>query len=254
MSRTQVAVGLVVLGFAAHVACAGGSGATGTPDADPAGKRDTALEHEPCDLSKPGALPMDADLDGRPEILRVMEGERELCRAIDLNRDGIVERFVYFDEQGRERRMESGFDTDDRPDEVTHLTAGVVVRKERQTNHDGKIDTWDYFDQGALAREERDSNGDGLVDQWWTFTAARPDCPTVVIDVDGNGKPDDQTRMSMCDEKLGAPDAGSTPKGRDAGAAPRDAGTRTVPSAPDAAADDEGSPYAPATDGEDGYE
>jgi hypothetical protein len=197
---------------------------------------------------------MDADLDGRPEILRVMEGSRELCRAVDLNQDGVVDRFVYFDAQGRERRMESGFDTDDRPDEVSYYEGGVVVRKERQTNHDGKIDTWDYFDQGHLAREERDSNGDGFVDQWWFFSAAAGlDCPVVVVDADGNGKPDEQTRMSMCDDKLGAADAGTEAAARDGGKPRRDAGTTTAPTVAGADAGDEGAPYAPA-DGQEGGE
>jgi hypothetical protein len=224
MWRTEVAFGLVTLVAASFGACAGTTG-----DANSAGsagneKRETAIEHEPCDLGSSSTKPLDADLDGRPEILRVMDGSRELCRAIDLNRDGTIERFVYFDEQGRERRMESGFDTDNQPDEVTHLEAGVVVRKERQTNHTGNIDTWDYFQAGKLVRSERDSNADGIIDQWWTFGGGSQGCPEVVADVDGDGKADPSSRMSMCDEKAGASaaskgaaDAGAPQRAADAG-------------------------------------
>src|SRR5690606_16043978 len=108
----------------------------------------------------------------------------------DFNMDGVIDVFVYFDEQGRERRRESGFDRDTLPDEIAIYEGGVLVRKERETNNDRKIDTWDYYENGKLVREERDSTGDGFVDQWWTFN--RPDdsdCAIVSTDGDGDGKP-----------------------------------------------------------------
>lgn len=164
--------------------------------------RDTSLEHEPCDLDASGAKSFDADGDGRPELVQVMDGGRELCRAVDFNRDGVIDVFVYFDERGQQRRRESGFDRDTLPDEVSVYENGTLVRKERETNNDRKIDTWDYYENGLLVREERDSTGDGFVDQWWAFN--RPDdtsCAVVTTDGDGDGKPDASSALDICADK-----------------------------------------------------
>ena len=164
--------------------------------------RDTEIVHEECDLTASGAKTFDADGDGRPELVQVMDGGREACRAVDFNLDGTIDVFVYYDESGQERRRESGFDRDTLPDEIAIYQGGQLVRKERETNNDRKIDTWDYYEGGRLVREERDSTGDGFVDQWWTFN--RPDdaeCAIVTTDGDGDGKPDEASALDICADK-----------------------------------------------------
>jgi len=169
-------------------------------------RRDTEMEHEPCDLSDGKGL--DANGDGRPDIVQVYSGSRETCRAVDINMDTVIDRFVYFDEAGNKRRVESGFDRDKRPDEIAYFEGGQLVRKERETNNDQRIDTWSYFEGGRLVREERDSTGDGYIDQWWQFNRPdRPECAIVVTDGDGDGKPDEDSKIDTCEEKdqYGAP-------------------------------------------------
>ena len=39
----------------------------------------------------------------------------------------------------------------------------MLVRKERDTNLDGKIDYWEYWEKGELIRILRDTNYDGKV-------------------------------------------------------------------------------------------
>ena len=51
---------------------------------------------------------------------------------------------------GAIRARESDFDRDGRIDEIAYYTAGVVVRKDRETNLDGKLDTWDFYEGGKL--------------------------------------------------------------------------------------------------------
>ncbi len=163
-------------------------------------RRDTEMVHEDCDLTASGAQPTDANHDGSPDIVRVVSGGREICRAVDINMDKIIDVYVYFDDSGQMRRRESGFDRDTRPDEIAYYEGGQLVRKERETNFDGKIDTWDYFEGGRLAKEERDSTGDGFVDQWWSFNRpAQPGCAVVVSDGDGDGKPDPDSQIDLCD-------------------------------------------------------
>src|SRR5262249_59340613 len=87
-----------------------------------------------------------------------------------------------------------------------YLVNGVIVRKERETNFDNKIDTWDYYEGGRLVRRERDSDGDGIVDQWWTFNnPANPKCAIVASDRNGDRKPDPDSVVDLCAESYGTP-------------------------------------------------
>lgn len=172
-------------------------------------ERDTEIKHETCNPSSPGSVPVDVNGDGRPDITHVMNAGREACRIVDLNLDGSVDAFVYYDPMGRERRRESDFDRDGRADEIAQLREGMLFLKERETNFDDKIDTWDYYEGGRLVRRERDADGDSLVDQWWTFndpTDAR--CAVVASDRNVDGKPDPENVVDLCaDARAKAPPA-----------------------------------------------
>jgi hypothetical protein len=88
-----------------------------------------------------------------------------------------------------------------------------------------------------LVREERDTSGDGIVRQWWTFPQpGNLKCAVVVSDLDGNGKPEPESRVDLCSGQ-DAVAAGSAAARADAGvvdagspSAPSDAGA--TPSAP----------------------
>jgi hypothetical protein len=72
------------------------------------------------------------------------------------------------------------------------------------TDHDGKIDTWDVTDEnGRLAKRAHDANGDGRADQAWTFDPTRRGCATVAPDTNGDGKPDPGTPVDIC-QNLGS--------------------------------------------------
>jgi hypothetical protein len=197
-------------------------------------RRDVEIRHESCDLTSSQAVAFDANADGKPEIIRVMDGPRELCRAIDINMDGTIDVFAYYDASGQQRRRESGFDRDALPDEISYYENGQLVRKERETNNDRKIDTWDYYQGGRLAREERDSAGDGYVNQWWAFNRPdRPECAVVMTDGDNDGKPDTNSQVDLCAE-----DGGGAPKtpAKAKATATADASAAPAPTAPAASA------------------
>jgi hypothetical protein len=168
-------------------------------------KRDTEIKHESCDGNASSALRVDANGDGKADIIHVMNGPREVCRIVDLNLDGSMDAFVYYEPDGvTERRRESDFDRDGRPDEIAIFQQGIVVLKMRETNFDNKLDTWDYYEGGRLVKRERDSNGDGNVDQWWSFnnpTDAK--CAIVAADRNGDGKPDPESVVDLCGETYG---------------------------------------------------
>lgn len=164
--------------------------------------------HEPCDVDAGSAVRVDVNGDGAPDIVKVMSGGREVCRAIDLNFDRIKDAFIYFDASGNERRRESDFDKDGRPDEVAVREGGVIVSKELETNYDKKLDTWESYVGGRLAKAERDSDADGVVDEWWEYNRPdQPGCAIVVTDKNQDGEPDPDTAVDMCGEGYKPPSA-----------------------------------------------
>ena len=193
-------------------------------------KRDTEIKHEPCDGTSSSASKVDVNGDGKPDIIHVMAGGREICRIVDLNLDGAIDAFIYYDEQGRERRRESDFDRDGRADEISIYEGGVIKLKLRETNFDNKIDTWDHYEGGRLVRRERDSDGDAIVDQWWQFNNPQnPKCAVVATDRNADGKPDPESVVDLCAESYG----GKAPPSAAPTAAPT-AGPAAPPAAPPA--------------------
>jgi hypothetical protein len=92
-----------------------------------------------------------------------------------------------------------GYDSngDGKPDHVRVSLHGRDRCYGEDTDHDGKIDTWDLMDeQGRLIRRAHDANGDGRVDQHWTFDPTRPGCPTIAADVEG--KVDRASPIDLC--------------------------------------------------------
>ena len=167
--------------------------------ADIAADRPVTITHEDCDVNSAQAQKADSNSDGKVDIISVMSGGKEICRALDLNMDGRIDRYVYFDAAGQVRRVESDYDRDGRIDEVSNFKNGELIRKDREMNLDGKVDTWDVYEGGKLVRRERDSDGDGKVDQIWTWPdARRPGCAIVASDHDGDGKAESGFSIDMC--------------------------------------------------------
>lgn len=226
---------LVLTGYACS------QSATRGPNGPDTAQRNLQIVHEPCDVSGESASRIDANNDGRADIVHVTEQGRERCRAVDLNFDGSIDSYLYFDDAGKLRRRESDFDRDGVMDELALYKDGEIVEKHRETNLDNKLDTWDTYVSGQLTARERDTNGDGRVDQWWSFPVPdKPECPVVMTDQDGDGRPDatqdvckenDQAQTAVAShapteaDAAAAPEA-STPPHADAGAdAMREAGS-----------------------------
>ncbi len=195
---------LIILAIVSTAGCS--SSGEGAKSAD--GEYPLEIEHEACAIDGPSSKNTDVNGDGRPDLWRVMSGDKEVCRAIDPNFDGVKDAFIYYDDAGRERRRESDFDRDGRPDEVSILINGVVVKKLRETNSDSKLDTWETYENGRLVKTERDSDADGVVDEWWDHNRPdNPDCAVVVKDHNADGKPDPDSAVDNCGESYKAPPA-----------------------------------------------
>lgn len=213
IGRTPTVLGHVVLPIAMFVgAVVSGCSSAETEKPKTPGqfgqveKRDTQVVHEPCDGSSAEAVKVDVNGDKKPDITHVMKAGKELCRILDLNLDGAIDAFIYYDDQGRERRRESDFDRDGRADEIAIYERGVLKLKMRETNFDNKIDTWDFYENDRLVRRERDSDGDGFIDQWWTFNNPQnPKCATVATDRNADGRPDPDSVVDLCGDSYGSP-------------------------------------------------
>jgi hypothetical protein len=160
--------------------------------------RDTQMTHENCDVSSGTVERIDANGDGKADISIVREGGRELCRAVDLNFDGVIDSYSYFDERGQLRRREHDYDKDSQIDEITSYKAGQIAEKHQSTALAKQLDTWDFYQAGILVRSERDSNGDGVIDQWWEYPKAG--CPLIHSDMNNDGRPDPGATVDYCKE------------------------------------------------------
>ena len=187
----------VWLGTSLWVGC-GGTAAKMGPNGPGLDHRDTEIHHQACDVASKSAQAIDANNDGRADLIMVMEGGREVCRAADLDFDGKVNVWTYFDASGNVTRREFDYDRDGAIDEIQIFAGGQVVEKQRASTLSHHIDTWEKYSGGRIVSAERDANGDGRIDQWWDYKT--PDCPIIHSDVDGNGEPDPNSTVDYCKE------------------------------------------------------
>jgi hypothetical protein len=187
----------ILAGAILVAACGGKKKGPSSPEDARVG-RETEIVLEKCDTQSKSAETVDANGDGKPEVVKVKEGNREVCRTADLNFDGKIDRTTFFDKAGKVRRIESDFDRDGHVDELAFFDGGNLKEKHRATTMDGKLDTWEFFDKGQVARTERDENGDGFVDQWWEYPSRG--CPLIHVDTDGDGRPDPGASIDYCKE------------------------------------------------------
>lgn len=199
--------GVLALGLAGVAACGGSDPLKAKlPD----GVRSEEIAHEACDESGRKVETVDVNNDGKPDIKRVYDGGREVCRISDLNHDGKPDMFEYYDKTGVLRRREADYDDNGIVNSIEIYENDKLVRAELDTTNQGKIDTWDTFDPstGKRTKRERDSNGDGRVDQWWTYDG---DKLSIAMDRNGDGLPDPETVITMGGS--GAPVAAATDAG-----------------------------------------
>jgi hypothetical protein len=213
---------------------------------DPSKLRNTSIVHEPCDVKSKKVESLDANADGKPEVQRVYEGAREVCRVSDLNGDGKPNMYEYFEADGTTvRRREFDYDDNGVVNEIEVYKGGNLSYREMDTTNQGRIDTWDTFDiaTGKISKRERDSSLDGRVDQWWVWNA--DGSVNVAVDRDGDGNPDPESSIAIGTNGQPVVDGGPAPKASSTAdaslppaptAAPTPPAPTSAPSVPDAGA------------------
>lgn len=135
-------------------------------------------------------LTYDANKNGTIDTWTDMDGARPLRSRIDLDEDGKIDRWEYYDETGALTKV--GFSR--RQGTVPDAWAfsgpdGKIARVESSSTADEtRIDRRETYEQGTISRAETDTNGDGRPDQWETYKAGA--LATVAMDENGDGVPD----------------------------------------------------------------
>lgn len=193
----QRAAGLATVGLFALTGCK--KPTTGVASADDGRTiRDTRIVLEACDASVGTVSELDADGNGRADVVEVERGGQLTCRRVDLDLDGRMDRTTFFAAGGAIRRIESDYDRDGMVDEIALFDAGTLREKHRVTMPRGQLDTWEFYQGGKLVATERDQNGDGVIDQWWEYPTEP--CPLIHSDVNRDGRPDPAATIDYCKE------------------------------------------------------
>jgi hypothetical protein len=167
------------------------------------------MPHEQCIVGT-GAVALDVNNDGQPDVRTMMENGRPRCREVDANFDGRVDILRWFDANGAVTRVEDDYDFDGRIDVVATYEGGVVVRDILDTNFDGITDTWRDYRNGRVSELRRDADGDARVDTWERFDESGR---LTYAGIDGNhdGQPDENRPAASADGGTGSSSAGIPP-------------------------------------------
>ena len=120
----------------------------------------------------------DKNKNGRIDTWVSMDGPRPVSARIDSDEDGNIDRWEYYDQNGRlervgESRAKNGkvdmwayIAADGSPERVELLEISDVTGTEGVVRRE-------FLQAGAKTRAEEDTDGDGVMDRWETFAAGR---------------------------------------------------------------------------------
>ena len=149
----------------------------------------------------------------------MIDGGREVCSFADINGDGRIDLWTYFDESGATRRTEAAYGVNPNVTEIGSYKNGELDTVARDTTGSARLDTWDHYANGKIVARERDKNGDGRLDEWWTFEAGS-DLATITEADPRTGKPDPASTIKMEVGALaGAPTTSVAPRPKAASSA-----------------------------------
>src|SRR5262249_53946845 len=144
-------------------------------------------------------LTYDRNHNGVIDTWTDMDGTRPVMSRIDLNEDGKIDRWEYYDEKGQLLKVGFSRKDDGKPDAWAFAGPdGTVVRVEiSSTGDEKKIDRWEHYDpsragpdgtaSGALVSAEEDTHGDRRPDTGEAY--GKGGITSVAFDEMGKGVP-----------------------------------------------------------------
>lgn len=141
----------------------------------------------------------DLNGDGEPDFFKVyatIGPEKEPSKQktvlaryeIDLNFDGKIDVYRYFNELGDAVREEVDLDFDGKIDAIDYYDEGVLFRREMAFNFDQKPSVVKYYKNKELIRKERDTTGNGVLDTFEFYEKGK--LVRIGLDKNNDGKPD----------------------------------------------------------------
>ncbi len=111
---------------------------------------------------------IDVNQDGTKNVKRTYTEDQTIQQEdVDVDLNGKVDIVNHYDKGVLTKK--DVFDAEEK--KVTTRYYGeqsLVIRVEKDTNDDSKIDYWEYYEAGVLDRIGRDKDGDGRADSWQT--------------------------------------------------------------------------------------
>jgi|GEM_PF-571402 len=118
-------------------------------------------------------IEIDLNADGKIDIRRYYTAGVKTREEFDLDYDGRFDVINYY-VQGWMNKQAYYIRSKTQPDVYKYYELVgkkkkkklLLVKKERDTNLDGRVDYWEYWENGSLDRIGRDTDYDGNVDVW----------------------------------------------------------------------------------------
>jgi hypothetical protein len=150
------------------------------------------VDGERCSRTGKREHQVDVNQDGYADLVTLYVNEagseKLACKQGDLNFDGRLDAFVYYEASGEVSREQFDQDYDGRIDMGRYYAEGKLVRDELDLNADGFADSWRIYDDGRLVRVESDRDADGRADMFTYYMGKQID--RIGYDVNGDGKVD----------------------------------------------------------------
>jgi hypothetical protein len=116
-------------------------------------------------------LTYDFNKNGKIDTWTQMDGARAVSTRQDLDEDGKIERWEYYDAGGKLIRVGLSRKASGTADAWAYPNAqGEIERIEvSSTGDEHKIDRWERYEGNVMSRAEEDTNGDGRPDKWEAY-------------------------------------------------------------------------------------
>ncbi len=111
-----------------------------------------------------------------------------VCREIDTNLDGLKDTVRTYNDEGQSKEERADSNHDGKIDTWNYFAKGRLSEVRRDNNHDGEPDEWKIYIAGELSRAKRDTNFDTKPDVWEMYRKGRLE--RMGVDLDGDERVD----------------------------------------------------------------